>query len=312
MSSLSRIQIVAETTGSVDEESGLFASSAFQKLSAAPTHAHRIEGSRLVYDLWTDTGKGQTPRLSFEEMLDRFLDIENGADVVAFAESWGALGICSHGLPATHAPAAKTNLRGQAELEYACEPRSLLTGEPSRWEPIRKWVEYARMFRAAIGLILALRDGQAGDTEDWQTLRGYSDVSGLDKRAGYSDNKKIIRWLFISNSIQAWLDIGGVRGGIGFELDPTFISRVQLRAGDDRTPGTFGYLAIQAAVFLSGARDIYQCSYCSRLYNRNMKKPNAGENNYCGDCREKGRPKMVASREWRANKKKNRSSKDVN
>jgi transposase-like protein len=99
----------------------------------------------------------------------------------------------------------------------------------------------------------------------------------------------------VSFEVSEWLRLGHV----GWRLSPT-VEGWELQVGFDGC--LLGALAIQLATEITRASDIFQCSSCGQLYSRDLsrRRPNAGCNNYCIECRDKHQPVRDADRRRRA------------
>jgi len=108
-------------------------------------------------------------------LLGDFIDLIDQPDdaFARYAERWGMLLLCDHGLPATHdkdtlpeslAP-GRSVTRETGKRQEPCVVSFL------RSEPIETWRYWARQARALVVVIARLRDGKVGGDEEWAELR---------------------------------------------------------------------------------------------------------------------------------------------
>jgi hypothetical protein len=76
----------------------------------------------------------------FLDLLHQFLNLKELWEIRDFAREWGALGICKHGLPASHIPQLLAD-KNYTNLEY-CRP--LQRDDGAFYEPIERWRYFVR------------------------------------------------------------------------------------------------------------------------------------------------------------------------
>lgn len=254
----------------------------------------RLEGKVIVWRPPWETGEKVDPR----GMLDAFLTIKGGKDVVRFARRFGVLAICEHGLPSSHDP--------------TCRPLGMVThrrADGAWWEPVAAWLHFVRQARAVLSIAAALYGGQAArrqdweaaydlERQDWATLYGgdASPVEDLvqEQIAVASGDAEMGR-IHLAHLVNEWLTIGNVRPRVRWDYDHE-LPRFEL------TGGTFGLLAAQMMVAISRSHGVAVCSGCGSPYERLARRPKPGQRNFCPGCRKRVAPR-VQKRDWRARKR---------
>ncbi len=202
-------------------------------------------------------------------MLEKFTAIKKPEHVLRFAERFGVLNLCEHGLPGSHNWPATT---------YGCYPVGWETGVCR--EPINLWLDYAAQFRAVLRLIMDVLQGQAGADDDWdRATAGYlsdGDELGLafieDARATNAGRRSLLAGI-----INRLLALGAVRPNIMWARDEGG-SSFQLSGS------TFGLMALQLALISSGSHRLASCFGCKELYVRTWRLPRLGQHGYCKTC----------------------------
>lgn len=197
--------------------------------------------------------------------------------VLKFARTYGPLHVCDeHSLPITHA--------------VGFGRRSCHEQNP---EPLSVWWDYARKVDAVVRLAGRLRDGKRGSDEQWGTLldRAPEEVREARRAGGLSNERAdLARW------VEWWLNLAAFRSGLrwGQGEEPRL---VLLDPSTSPVP-LFAALARQLVLTVCGAADVEQCDGCGRPY-QPARRPRAGENHYCPNCRENGIPARDAMRRYR-------------
>jgi hypothetical protein len=219
-------------------------------------------------------------------MLERFASLYEADDetILAYAQRWGALEVCAHGLPRAHPPTD-----GMPRTTYFCEERF---GSEDRRplghvEPIRVWRYTARRFRAILDLAAALWDDppSVGSPATWRILQ-KDQPSDLAAAHGV-----------LAAQVNLHIQLGQVRPWAS--TTPPFI-RI---GGHD----LFGALAVQLLLATSRSSGWAVCSACARPY-APTRRPPAGKLNYCPSCRETGAANRIAARNYRSRKRRSQPS----
>jgi len=255
----------------VDEEGFLGNARLSPQLALRPFWV-RLEGARLTYD----PGAAEVDP---KGMLDAFIRIRDGADVVRFARRYGVLQICEHGFPASHNPPA-LGFSERGGLVTWCYPLGF--GEADWWEPLDRWYYFADQARAMVAIAANLRQDKPGTAGDWGAVfaaHPRERIDALCERLGQSVQSGRV---YLRQVLLEWLSLGNVRPGLrwpGEEEVPSL----------SFTGGTFGLLGVQLLFAIAAAHQLAICSGCGTPYLR--KKPRRKRHNFCENCGER-----VASR----------------
>jgi hypothetical protein len=203
-------------------------------------------------------------------------------DVRSFAEKWGVLRLCRHGLPRAHPP-MPTAPRGT----LFCE--DVAGDEFSGREEVIQWLAWTSRFRVVVSLFAAVRKQEAGQPDDWRLLRPDSPPP-----ASVDDASRLL-----SAEVQKILYVGLV-------LPIVDVARPRITI---RGPGLFGMLAVQLLLLVAGTKALPFCASC-RLPYAPERRPTHNRRNYCPDCRGHGWPQRDASYDYRQRKRKTQPNRD--
>lgn len=275
----------------------------------------RLDGDRLLYRSQDPNKPRFLPReVDSRGMLEAFVQIEDAEGVKGYAERYGVLVICEHGLPASHnADAVLAELvKGERSCGGPMKVNPAETDDYSAlyWEPLDRWFYYIHQAQAMLRIAVALHQNQATSQSDWETVIPPQMYDPNSWKSPTEDQAR----LWLSAIVSHWLDTGYVR--LQFSWFPDFrYQATMLRRSDPELEfktGPFGLLAIQLATAVCDAHKIAICSGCARIYARKGRIPQAGRRNYCPDCQTKKLPNVLHQRDKRAGRAKpNRRSKNV-
>lgn len=242
-----------------------------------------VEVSQLREVMVRDT-ISQRPEPEFTKgMLDAFLRIGGGDDVLRFAQHYGILELCNHDQPIMYGQSMKCTPRDWS----VCRPR----GWPHIcWEPIDGWLRFVRQAKAMVSIAAALNQGEPTKQTHWANL-AWSDpkqpTSNSANKLAFSDQEKsrlgerlansgkIYQRQQLAEEVGKWLRMGGV--------EPLFTwSRSGPSIG--LTGTTFGTLAVQLMFAVGKSQAIAVCNGCGQPYMREGKKPQKGRRNFCPSC----------------------------
>jgi len=230
---------------------------------------------RYLIRRWT----GKSPRVQgvAPGMLEGFIRLRLASEeqIRDYAREWGFLGLCEHLKPHTHD-------RQFYGLGRDCLP--LGAHEGAGHEPMSEWRRYARQAWAVLRIAACLRNGKQPQPEDWDALDWPGDnqrpaslaealstvTSVIQLWNGWSDLRPAFRWT--SEGPQVAFGAWHLFGGLTVQLMDTIV--------------------------WAGARPYEECYHCREPY-RPARKPRAGENHYCQDCRDMRYPQIMASRNSR-------------
>jgi hypothetical protein len=241
-----------------------------------------------------------------EAMLREFVrlgdvpEIRFPARLEAFARRWGVLGLCRHGLPATHPITAE-----MLPLETPCGLWMMATGT----EPLGLWREYARQARAVLDVAAALVSEEVAATElrpglpsptaaeqkaaAWSiALRpfppGSTSLPVLGDQLQGPDRVTQRRWM-LDRAIARWTS------GAGIQLVPDFAGAQPVRLG---VRSLFGALAVQLLFASVRAPFTRSCAGCGKLFSPS-RKPRGDEKSWCPRCKKKREDHAAASARFR-------------
>lgn len=237
-----------------------------------PTEIESVE-AHLVWREWPEA-VGKTD----ERMLDRFLALAAASDeeIHAYATTYGVL---ASGPTRTGPMIDVTRIRGRS-------------GSGTYREPVAAWRDIAAHFAALLDVSAALhRTGQAADADAWKRVGAFSRTQ---MKAGLSADDEA--WLhrisptakaaaaprlWLENILNTWLEFCGVT--------PVLIWHGSPRPRIEMNPRSLlGALVVEVAFTVGTSAGVATCSHCGRTY-LPKRKPKAGQQAFCPDCRERGR-----------------------
>lgn len=270
-----------------------------------------LEGPVFLPEVWLE-GKGEDTGLRWrweiiEErqrlaqkkgLLGAFVNLAGAPPegYLRFAQRFGVLRLCIHGLPGTH-------------VSPACEPLCI-HGVPAihapdcyrtPFEPLGRWRHFARQIRAILNITSDLRLGKLGATADWATV--YEEAPDLGQGAAPWWNRKtatgepdlVADRMGVTDVVNEYLCLGGVRPRLWWWTSET--STITLDGA-----GVFGTLAVQLAFAVGTSSGVAICTACGHPYflEPRERRPSRGKRNYCQQCRTAGEAKKDAGRQyWR-------------
>jgi len=206
--------------------------------------------------------------------LDAFLRIRDARGVLRFARRYGPLGICEHGLPASHNPPPPA----------AIHSRTVWWCSPLGRDPLDRWYYFAGLARAVIAIAADLRQNKPGSVADWRTI--FAEAPGPDYVDGADDwRASLVEHLAssveagrrcLSDVLLGWLDLGNVRPALDWPVANAAPSLSLIG-------NTFGVLGVQLLFAVAAAHSLAICSGCSTPYLRKS-KPRSDRRNFCAMC----------------------------
>ncbi len=157
-------------------------------------------------------------------------------------------------------------------------------------EPVRLWRDLARMARTAISLSAWLRtDGpmRAEDTEYLQLRRWTVTDARLQRHSAQK---------YIAHVVNNWLGEAGVVPFIAYDVIDGQYPEFALRAGS-----VYAGLAMHLVMAVSASEGFVLCSGCGIPF-LPRRRPSAGDDSYCAECRDRGVPQRRASARYRRRK----------
>jgi hypothetical protein len=236
------------------------------------------------------TNEGWSPLRDGEQrgLLDAFRRIRTAQDVLVFAQRYGVLGLCEHGLPASHNPFRRATYdlayRGVLQMPM-CAPRTNRAGFTE--ELIADWLDWVQQVNGLLYVADTLRRGKAMDTAAWEAaFHSQWQAGPAFDEDGHPNDWRSVACIEVSSLVETWLDYGDVRPHFLWtspDEDPMFALE-----GDARD-SVFGVIALQVMLVVARQHALVVCSHCGLPY-LPERKPQRGRRNYCPECRELGIP----------------------
>ncbi|HXG66630.1 MAG TPA: hypothetical protein VNO70_16135 [Blastocatellia bacterium] len=286
-----------------------------------------LDGARLAWRL--RDGEQEWRRVHpGKNLLVDFVNLADGPDetIEWYASRWGVLGICEHGLPASHNPppfpVPREKQKIAAKLYHAgIAPRRLPL--PASWEvpwcyprgwpydcreSLDVWRRLSRQARAILKVADALHAGWAGELADWKAaLRAKARDPWWKVFRELKPREQIeAGWQVLEKEVNAWLVTGNVRPQLYLVKG---VPSLKLISGGDPAiqviyGGLFSALSAQLLFAVSGTQGFAFCSGCGDLYHYEKRRPKSGQHHFCPDCREGNRGSMrLASARYRERKR---------
>ncbi len=243
----------------------------------------RAENGALRWQVGRSTAP-PTHKAPVRDFLTPFAALATHPDldsaVEEFSSRWGVLGLCEHGLPATHQP-LRLGVEG-LQPTATCEPRI-----EDGWgiEPLDRWRHFAGQAAAFMRAAAALSDRPVRrvDDQDWEALKplfplGIWMALPPHRRGGAGPQSKKLH--------EGELPRFGVVDRINLRIPSTsegklaYAMRRWLELGDVRlvfdwrgsaglgyaARSLFGALGLRLALVISKNRSIKVCQYCMAPY----------------------------------------------
>jgi len=242
----------------------------------------RLEGNEII---WNPQDSEVVTKEVEKELLFDFANLVlfGSESILEFARDWGVLGLCEHGMPATHSVSLNASTSGATEGE--CQP----TGR----EQAEQWQEYARGVRALLNIAAKVNRGDAGRSEDWLVLGVKAD----DQPGDSSSAERLIQ--SFANGL---LVLANVRPRV--QLNPA-----KIKISHPASSSFFGVLAVQVAQHVARTNGPLLCSGCGEIYELISmdRRPRGGERNYCFGCGQTA-ARRDAARDYRRRRKKSEAN----
>lgn len=226
-------------------------------------------------------------------MLTDFVNLAVGPDerILKFAQRWGVLMLCEHGLPTSHNP----HKRSSAGFEFGCYPRGWFDRPPGVvWAPLADWRFWARQARALLNIAANLHCDKVGEPSDWQTV--YERTNTSHSAVPWWQQDIEVDRMKVADVVNEWLDLAQSR--LFLRWRPAQSPSVEVSGAS-----LFGSLGVQILFAISRSDGLALCSACGIPYPPS-KRPKPGQRNYCRDCGKKAAQRDAARdyRKRRANR----------
>ena len=265
-----------------------------------------IRGNSLSYRM---LGREEV-RLPDRDTLDRLLKefvllaAAPNAEILNFANRWGVLGLCKHGLPATH----KITISKQTSILPIFQYCNVKKRQDWCYEPLERWRYYARQVSAIASLAYMpsiLEPGEAnpedryginiwpggkveilglpGDEEDWKALFGDMWFSFL------KTDRVIAARHLITLAIERLFKMTHIRPAFLWQnRKPDFHF-----CGRSDEHGLFESIVMQLMLNVSGARGFSVCRECLNSFLIDQTHRSAS---YCPECNKKIQHRQAVQR----------------
>lgn len=244
-------------------------------------------GEHLV---WAWSGEPTIWRQPSDGILEGFIRLLDAgpAEVLGYARRWGVLGICRHGLPASHSP-PPAGLR-QSD-RFAAEPASSLDW-PSGCQPVAEIVDGRWWGREPIAAWRALAGEARGVALAVARLGLETDPAPAAR------HRAAEAAMWVQGRLDEWVEIGRVRpvceariDWSGAKDDPRLVSTM---GGD----GLFGALALRLLLAVTGVRGLAFCAACDEPFAPTYGQ-RRGDRSWCKDPQCQRAERAAASRDYR-------------
>jgi hypothetical protein len=187
----------------------------------------------------------------------------DGSRVLSYANKFGVLGLCEHGMPLGH--------KGQMPIEGICTP--IGWPSPECRESIEQWHFYARGFRAVLRLSVALHEGKSGNADDWKHALELPRIIADARRSEGP-------WDSVFGIVNRLMDMSAVRPYCNVKPDKTMY--VELRATNVNSV-LFATLVTELLFTVTKSKGLLVCSHCGRFFLPNH-RPRTGVRRFCRRC----------------------------
>jgi DNA-directed RNA polymerase subunit RPC12/RpoP len=222
-------------------------------------------------------------------LLEGFLPLAedaSGEKILAYAQRWGVLEICEHGLPCSHNPPPWNHEVYLGNLSRQgvpfCQP--LTHGDDVfrrvsdfNWEPLDLWRDYARIFRVLVDTAASLANGDLPSRIQWQSLFDDRLFRAWPKTLPFPRKVETATG-YLADILSDLLTLSGARPQAVLVGD-----RAAVTVGGGHL---FGALAMQALMAASATDGFYFCAGCGRPFTTvgSRRRPQAGRHHYCPEC----------------------------
>ena len=265
----------------------------------------RLDGDALVMQR---SGRLKERRIDGARVLDEFVGLASGADVLRFARKYGNLGLCAHGLPALHPVRFPRSSMLAFELLRYPDIREWIARHPETddmvcfgrvREPVAAWLALSRRAEEVLKFVAALRlrDKRRSRKRVAPPAHVQQWFDALGRDPAFRPFRQ--PWRAVAETLGWWLDaadIGVQLAANNSLLAPQFQSASR---------GIFGVIAIQLLLAATKAEGLAVCDGCQRPY-QGLRPPMKGKQvgpheakrNFCQECKKRGVPHRLAARDW--------------
>jgi hypothetical protein len=239
-----------------------------------------------------------------QDLLDRFLRLHDHHGVHAYGSRWGPLELCEHGIPYTHNPpslprgATIPSNATTLEEQLSAFERASEGCWPLLAEPVAMWLDLVERFAATLDVAVCLYHDKPGRLDDWERALpgGRSLLRGLQPGEYLTTDR-----LLLGELATYWLDLATVRPR--FRWGP----RQAVPAFDLVPDRLFSALVVRLVSAIGRTDGIARCTACGGFYVP-LRRPTRGRRRYCEACRDEGKPRRDAERDYVMRNKRRKGS----
>jgi hypothetical protein len=230
-------------------------------------------------------------------VFERFLELETDDSIIAYANEFGALGLCGHGLPHHHPFLSALGVRNGRFLRSKQNPDSCLPlwqyhGKQVRYgESVVAWRVWARHARALVGVATKLYERKDAAESNLRLLTepqapfkalldGYPEIS-----SGFRDANG---WGIVAWWTRAWLNLARVGITAGFSEKGS----LSLELGA-QSP-LLGYLALSLGTAVTRTPGLAMCAACQQPFF--PKRAQSERDSFCERCGVRAAQRLAAKR----------------
>jgi hypothetical protein len=244
----------------------------------------RLDGDALVYDHRATRRRGCL-LVPSPGMLAEFLTLADASDhrIAAYAERYGVIGLCPHGLVHTHC--TRLNDDGEPHVD-----------NPSDREPLDLWRRWSRLAWATVDVATRVRRGKWDDASNCQ-LRELVEYGMYGWDVGdWRDGFRLGRYA-VAAVCSRWLIEGDARLIVHW---PEGRSRPEIVLGAPvADAGAFTGIGLQLAMACASSEGLTTCDGCGAVH-APSRQPRPGQRTFCARCRADNVPVKLANRDRRA------------
>jgi hypothetical protein len=213
-------------------------------------------------------------------LLEDFVELWDAPDaaILRYARRWGVLGICKHGVPASH----NDYPFGVQHGVEGCFPLPAKRGEFWHTDPLDRWRYFSRIFRAIRDVGAQVNQSKVGDRSDWAWVQTINRNDPPWKSV--REARMVLSW-----KLQDLLDLGQVRPDLKWDNRK---QQWQIEMGAHSVPNLFGLVSLSLVLSIC-RRELVICSSCQKPYIP-PRRPNPWRRNYCQKCGNKAAQKDAA------------------
>lgn len=226
-------------------------------------------------------------------VLNEFVGLGEATEerILQYAQRWGVLGICTHGLPYSHNPPVGDPTRDRA----ACVAMRIKDFDPSKQDESEQycewlddWRRFSNASRSLLNIAARLYDKKPGLQQDWRHVVMCNPIFFAPRIPWWEPRVGVERFQ-LSAVMNDWLLWGNVRPTIEYERGSWSIKL--------KGHGLFGTLALYLCLTIGQTEGFAICTSCSKPYFP-PRQPNPNRRQYCRDCGRRA-AQRDASRDYR-------------